>query len=570
MNDEAVAALAERSFDCLCLDEIHFIKQRAGQESTLRRDALEALRASVRMAIGLTGTPLINELTEPISLLQTLSQHAPQFDHARLSSRRMGDSADVFEALLPHVIRRRKREVLLHLPGCDVRTVDIPLPPDIEEQMRGIYSWPRARATQALVELRKRSTDAKLPYLLQRAQTARKLLIQTYLTDDVSEKIFAYLEDFLPNQIAHINGQTPRAERQKHLDSFRALDGVRVLVGTIGTIGTGLTLFDPVGEDTANEIIIADLPYTWAEFEQGIARLYREGQRQRVLVDVLQTTTAATLRDSSALHTLDKHIWDLIEGKRELSDVAVDGKYDTTDAAAKVQKALRRWLKQAREIGVEPLAVERRTTELTGAQKWRSEIGRLRALSAAQADEVFADPEYTREFLAHLKTSIAAKLSHQWLRGKLALLLRPDLTVVDMGCGFNPFADLPCCVRGLDRHDLPGQLRGKMENPQLPDRSADVLIYSLSLYGAASDLLAYFTHAARILRGGGHLFIVEPASAFSPEGLVRFLNGLRQFGFELVGSVKGLRSEDGTLLKGMHLTLTGEMGKAEEAAFERK
>ncbi|HEV8717416.1 MAG TPA: SNF2-related protein [Candidatus Binatia bacterium] len=426
LNDEAIAALADRPFECLCLDEIHFIKQRAGQESTRRRTALEVLRASVRTAIGLTGTPLINELAEPMSLLQILSQHASQFDHVHLSSRRMGDIADVFEALLPHLIRRRKREVLLHLP------------------------------------------------------------------------------------------------------------------------------------------------YTWAEFEQGIARLYREGQRQCVLVDVLQTTTVATLNDRTALHTLDERIWDLIEGKRELSDVAVDGKYDTTDAAAKVQRALRRWLKQAREIGVEPLAVERRALEPSVAQKWRSEIARLRALSAAQADKVFADPEYTSEFLEHLKTSTAAKLSHQWLRGKLALLLRSDLTVVDMGCGLNPFADLPCRVIGLDRHELPGQLRGKMENPPLPDKSADVLIYSLSLYGTASDLLAYFTHATRILRGGGHLFIVEPASAFTPEGLVRFLHGLRQFGLELVGSVKDLRSDDGTLLKGMHITLTGEMGKAEGATFERK
>src|SRR5262249_49083363 len=145
-----------------------------------------------------------------------------------------------------------------------------------------------------------------------------------------------------------------------------------------------------------------------------------------------------------------------------------------------------------------------------------------------------------------------------------------DLTVVDMGCGLNPFADLPCHVIGLDRHELPGQLRGKMENPPLQDKSADILIYSLSLYGTASDLLAYFTHAARILRGGGHLFIVEPASAFTPEGLVRFLRGLRHFGFELVGSVKDLRSEDGTLLKGMHLTLTGEMRKVEETTFKRK
>ncbi len=570
LNEKAVAALTKKTFDCLLLDEIHFIKQRAAQEPTLRRSALETLRACARTAIGLTGTPLINELSEPMSLLQTLSQHAPQFDHARLSSRRMSDVADVFEALLPNVIRRRKDETLLHLPGCDVRPVPIPLPPDLDAQMLEIYGWQRSRATQALIELRKLSTDAKLAYLVERAKAARKLLVLTYLTDDISDKIADYLEEFFPGQVAHINGQTPDGDRETRINSFRSNDGVRVLVGTTGTIGTGLTLFDPQSSDTASEIIFADLPYTYAEFDQGNARLYREGQKQRVRVDVLQTTTTATLRDGSALHTLDERIWDLIEGKRELADIAIDGKYDTTDAAAKVRKALRRWLKQAREIGVEPLSVERRATEQTSAQHWRGEIARLRGVSAVKADEVFADPNYTREFLEHLKTSLAAQLSHQWLRGKLSLLLRPDLAIVDMGCGLNPFADLPCRVIGLDRHDLPGQLRGKMENPSLPDRSADVLIFSLSLYGTTSDLLAYFTHAARILRGGGHLFIVEPDSSFTAEGLARFVNGLRQFGFELVGSVKDLRGEDGTLLKGMHLTLTGEMGKPRVEMFERK
>ncbi len=570
LDEDAVARLAEKSFDCLCLDEIHFIKQRAGQDPTYRRAALETLRASARAAIGLTGTPLVNELAEPMSLLQTLSQNAPQFDHSRLSSRRLRDMADVFETLLPHVVRRRKREVLLHLPGCDVRPVDIPLPPDLEVQMLDIYGWPKSQASRTLVKLRQLATDAKLLYLLERALTAHKLLVLTYLTDEVSDKIAAYLEDFLPDQIAHINGLTPKAERQKLLDSFRTSEQVRVLVGTIGTIGVGLTLFDPKQADTANEIIVADLPYTWAEFEQGIARLDREGQKRRVNVDVLQTTTTATLRDGSAHHTLDERIWALIENKRELADVAIDGKYDTTDAAAKVVKALRRWLKQAREIGVEPLAVERRPAEPTEAQRWRGEIGRLRGMSAARAEEVFADPEYTRQFLAHLETSTAAKLAHQWLRGRLTPLLRPDLVIVDMGCGLNPFADLPCHVIGLDRHDRPGQLRGKMENPPLPDKSADVILYSLALYGTAADLLVYFTHAARILRGGGHLFIVEPDSAFTPQGLVRFVNSLNQFGFELVGNVKDLRGEDGTLLKGMHLTLSGEAGKLDGSLLERK
>jgi hypothetical protein len=97
-----------------------------------------------------------------------------------------------------------------------------------------------------------------------------------------------------------------------------------------------------------------------------------------------------------------------------------------------------------------------------------------------------------------------------------------------------------------------------------------VLIYSLSLYGTADDLLAYFTHAARILRGGGHLFVVEPATAFSEDGLKRFVVGLHQFGFEMVGSAKELRGEDGTLLKALHLTLTGEAGRPVVSLFQRK
>ncbi len=568
LNEEAVAALAKKSFDCLCLDEIHFIKQRAGQDPTERRRALETLRASARVAIGLTGTPLVNELSEPLSLLQVLSQHAPQFEHARLSSRRLRDIADVFEALLPHIVRRRKVEVLLHLPQCDVIEKPIPIG-DLAARMLDLYRLPKSQASHALIELRKIAIEAKLAYLVEQAIAARKLLVLTYLADDVSEKIAAYLENFLPNQVAHINGLVSKDERQQRLDSFRAPDGKRVLVGTIGTIGVGLTLFDPTHADTANEIIVADLPYTWAEFEQGIARLHREGQKQRVTVEVLLTTTVATLRDGSPHQTIDERIWALIKSKSELSDVAIDGKYDTSDSDKKVKQALQRWLKQAREIGVEPLAVERRTDEQSDAQRWRSEIGRLRALSAARADEVFADPEYTRQFLVHLETSTASKLSHQWLRERLKLFLRPDLTIVDMGCGLNALADLPCRVIGLDRHDRAGQLRGKLENPPLPDRSADVLIYSLSLYGTANDLNNYFTQAARILRGGGHLFIVEPDSAFTTEGLARFVGGLRQCGFELVG-LKEIHGEDGIVLKGMHFTLTGEMGKPEESAFERK
>ncbi len=351
LDADAVAALAERSFACLCLDETHYIKRRAGQDYTRRRAALDTLRRSARAAIGLTGTPLVNELAEPLSLLQILSQHAPQFAHAQLDQRRMSDAADVFEAMLPHMIRRAKPRMLLHLPGYSIATVPIPLPNDRVEMLISVHAWPKNRASAALIELRKLAVQAKLPYLMERAQQTVKLLILTYLREDVSTTIAAQLMEVLPDQVLHINGATSRAERAAALAAFRRPDGPRVLVGTLGTIGVGLTLFDPELAATANEIIIADLPYTWAAFEQGIARLHREGQQQEVRVDVLQTTTTAHLGDATPLQTIDERIWALIGDKRQLALVAVDGQY-TQEQVVLTRRALHRWLDQARTTGI--------------------------------------------------------------------------------------------------------------------------------------------------------------------------------------------------------------------------
>src|SRR5262249_26216485 len=145
-----------------------------------------------------------------------------------------------------------------------------------------------------------------------------------------------YLEMYLPNQVALIDGEVSLPDRQRLIESFRDPNGVRVLVGTIRTIGEGLTLFDPRQQVIANHIVLADIPYTWAAVDQAISRLHRTGQRQCVTVDVLRTITAITLRDGSRFLTLDTCVWNMITGKRRLSDLAIDGEYETANAASKV------------------------------------------------------------------------------------------------------------------------------------------------------------------------------------------------------------------------------------------
>ena len=48
------------------------------------------------------------------------------------------------------------------------------------------------------------------------------------------------------------------------------------------------------------------------------------------------------------------------------------------------------------------------------------------------------------------------------------------------------------------------------------------------------------------------------------------MSDLHKFGFEQVGNVRDIRGEEGIILKGMHFTLTGEIGKPEETTFRRK
>jgi SNF2 family DNA or RNA helicase len=136
---------------------------------------------------------------------------------------------------------------------------------------------------------------------------------------------------------------------------------LRVLIGTLGTIGTGLTLFDPAADETASAVAVVDLPYTWAAFEQGIARLYREGQRRKVQVTVPIT------RNGPALNTIDEQIWSLIAGKRDLAEVAIDGNYRGGAELHQVVRAMRRWLHNVHTVG---MAVEGERDKVPALHDW--------------------------------------------------------------------------------------------------------------------------------------------------------------------------------------------------------
>lgn len=115
---------------------------------------------------------------------------------------------------------------------------------------------------------------------------------------------FERLRRFNP---AIITGETK--DRVTEQDKFMNDDNCKVIIGTIGAMGTGLTL------TAANTVIFLDEPWNKANKYQAEDRAHRIGTKSNVNIITL------ICKD-----TIDEKIHELVEQKGKMADLLVDGK----------------------------------------------------------------------------------------------------------------------------------------------------------------------------------------------------------------------------------------------------
>lgn len=126
----------------------------------------------------------------------------------------------------------------------------------------------------------------------------------TQMTDEVINRLGKTYK------VGRITGQTKDEERQHLVNEFQN-GSLEVMVGTIGAMGTGLTL-------TAGTVeIFLDHPWNRALYDQAVDRCHRIGQKSNITVYNLLTK-----------NTIDEKIWTLVQKKGKLSDALVDGVYN--------------------------------------------------------------------------------------------------------------------------------------------------------------------------------------------------------------------------------------------------
>lgn len=127
------------------------------------------------------------------------------------------------------------------------------------------------------------------------------------ITDVARQQLHAY-------NPAYITGATKAEQRMKQIDTFQNDPICKVIVGTIGAMGTGLTL------TAAQNVIFLDEPWNRALRDQAEDRAHRIGTNGTVNVTFI-----------CCKNTIDEKIHDLVERKGKMSDALIDGKLSAED-----------------------------------------------------------------------------------------------------------------------------------------------------------------------------------------------------------------------------------------------
>lgn len=130
-------------------------------------------------------------------------------------------------------------------------------------------------------------------------------------------------QKLLPYRPAYIVGNVPTEERFKEMDRFQKDANCKVIIGTIGAMGTGFTL------NAASDVIFLDSPWNRALKDQAEDRAHRIGTKGTVNV-----------RTIVCKDTIDEKIENVVYKKGKLSDMLIDGNAEIRNKSSFIQYML--------------------------------------------------------------------------------------------------------------------------------------------------------------------------------------------------------------------------------------
>ena len=526
--DRIKAFLAEHRVDFVVVDEIHYAKQRQENLMSRRKELVNALIASASAdnpelrVLGMSATPVINNLQEGKSLLEMISGIA--YDD-------LGTRASVANCMSLH--QKLVTMGIRWLPQYDIQFEQEIIEVDCTDYLPEIRS--QGSQTHNILGLEQVLTEAKLPAIRRILRdNPRPTLIYTHYITGIDR----ILRQGLVADGWRVGFFT--GDDKSGLEAF--LQGkLDVLIST-ASIGTGVDGLQHV----CDQLIVNVLPWTSAEFEQLKGRIYRQGQRSEK-VKVFIPVTEAHVNGETWSWCRSK--LGRIRFKKSIADAAVDGVVPEGHLRTPEQayRDLMGWLERLDSGGEKVIVRPKITVPLPESNP--ADVGRRarrygdfsrmnsrwnQSSSGTTHQRLKENPEEWEQYHTLYRQAreswpvVPYEELIDWCRK------RPHFVIGDFGCGEAKIAEAlgeQQTVYSFDHVAINEAVTAcDMAKVPLEDETLDVAIFSLSLMG--ENFTDYLREAHRTLRLDGQLHIVEAASRF--RDVEAFVEGLKKSGFIVV------------------------------------
>jgi superfamily II DNA or RNA helicase len=282
----------------IVLDEIQLIKHRAGTEDSLRRCSLLNLLGRLPRAkvLCMSATPVINDLTEGISLLQVAADKEIKIDVKKT----INNALSVYYELLKSGLRYHPQ----YTQKLDTKIVTISKP-QLANELRGCDS---------ILSLEQKLLPARLEAV--KSSIHRGTIIYTEYVEEMADPIVQFVQS-LGFSAARYTGDETAKNREEIQRQFVS-GAVDVLVGS-RAIAVGVDGL----QERCNRMIFISLPWTHAFYEQTIGRVYRQGSTSANVEVIVPQVLVPTVQKTDWSWCEGR--WSVIESKRTLSECATDG-----------------------------------------------------------------------------------------------------------------------------------------------------------------------------------------------------------------------------------------------------
>ena len=524
-SDNELSKLAEQKIDLLILDEVQYAKKRSEAEESKRHRLVLAFRMAMKKrnkdskALGMSATPIINDLTEGKAFLEMLIGN----DYVDLETRdTIPNAVALYEKLVPISIRERQSY-------ATVETHDI----DVQVPYEGLTRKEYTKLKSNPLHVEKMLTPARIPEIIKNID-GKTIIYTEYVGEGMVQELKKAVEK------AGYSTTEYTGEDKRGFEEF-VKNGKQVLIAS-KPISVGVDGLQTV----CNRLIINTLPWTNSGYEQLIGRLAREKQTNKVDVFLIKASLGPVQYDET-------YKMGRIRYKRTVADCAVDGilprkKMVTPTQANKAAIEMLERLNRGEistvnrpEISIEltPTEIETRIAHMGEISKIHQKFNTER--SETTHERLKNNPEELIEYhrLLAEKQDVWRKthgiVPYEVIIEKIKKFpsrMLQTIKIADFGCGkaFLVKEFGKDRMYSFDHIEYENVTSCDMSHTGLSDGDIDVAVFSQSLMGV--NWPDYIKEAKRCLAKNGYLFIGEATDQLeNGRRLSTLLDVIRKEGF---------------------------------------